>query len=235
MSLGKKENYWISLSDLMTVLMMIFLFISISYMIDVNAKKIEREKIFEEYKTSKIDLYNELEKEFSLDFSQNKWDVILDKNLSIKFVNETVLFDHNKSDLKPGFKTILKDFFPRYLRIILNEKYKNKIAEVRIEGHTDVLGDYIYNLELSQNRTRNVMKYLFDLSYYQKLSSVEKEKLRFWLTANGLSFGKTLDKDGNLSYNSKKSVDNDKCRRVEFRIITTSEQLVEEAIRQIGE
>ena len=116
----------------------------------------------------------------------------------------------------------------------MRPKYKDKIAEVRIEGHTDIQGDYIYNLQLSQDRTRNVMKFLLNLDYYKDLKNTEQNKLRFWLTANGLSFGRTLDVDGNLTEYSNQPPDDLKCRRVEFRIVTTSDKIVEEAIKQIS-
>ena len=234
MATGKKENYWIPLADLMTVLMVIFLFISISYMIDVKSKQAERDKIFEDFKETKVDLLKELQTEFKDDFRKDKWNVVLDNDLSKKFVNENVLFDYNKSNLKPEFQTILADFFPRYLNILMKPQYKDKIAEVRIEGHTDIQGDYIYNLQLSQDRTRNVMKFLLNLDYYNKLEITDQDKLRFWLTANGLSFGRTLDEDGNLTEYTNKPPDDIKCRRVEFRIVTTSDKIVEEAIKQIS-
>jgi outer membrane protein OmpA-like peptidoglycan-associated protein len=234
MSSHKKDNYWIPLSDLMTVLMVIFLFISISYMLDVRNKQAERDKIFEDFKNTKLDLLKELQTEFKDDFRKDKWNAVLDTaDLSIKFVNEKVLFDFQESSLKPEFQAVLTNFFPRYLKILLKPQYKDKISEVRIEGHTDIKGDYIYNLELSQDRTRNVLKYLLDLSCCTALNSEEKSKLRFWLTANGLSFGRTLDTDGNLTAFSNKPPDDLKCRRVEFRIVTTSSKLVEEAIKQI--
>lgn len=234
MAKGKKDSHWIPLADLMTVLMVIFLFISISYMIDVNKKQSERDKIFEDFKRTKIDLLKELQTEFEDDFKKDRWNAVLDKDLTIKFVNENVLFDYNKSDLKPEFQSILTNFFPRYLKILTKPKYIDRIAEVRIEGHTDVQGDYIYNLQLSQDRTRNVMKHLLYLDYYKSLNTSSQNKLRFWLTANGLSFGRTLDADGNLTEYSKKPSNNVRCRRVEFRIVTTSDKLVEEVIKQIS-
>jgi outer membrane protein OmpA-like peptidoglycan-associated protein len=233
-STKQKDNYWIPLSDLMTVLMVIFLFISISYMLDVRNKQAEKDKLFKDFEQTKVELLKELQTEFKDDFKKDKWDAMIDSaDLSIKFVNEKVLFDYNKSDLKPEFQNVLTNFFPRYLAIILKPQYRGKIAEVRIEGHTDIEGDYIYNVELSQNRTRNVMKFLFNTPYYVKLNSTEKERLKFWLTANGLSFGRTLDKNGHLTAASNLPPDNDKCRRVEFKIVTTSDQLVREALKQM--
>ena len=235
MSSKHKDNYWIPLSDLMTVLMVIFLFISISYMLDVHKKQKENNKLFKDFAQTKVDLLKELQTEFKDDFKKDKWNAILDTaDLSVKFVNEKVLFDLDKSDLKPEFQSILSDFYPRYLAIVLQQKYKDKIAEVRIEGHTDNKGNYIYNLELSQDRTRKVLQFLFGLPYYNHLNKESKDQLKFWLTANGLSFGRTLDKNGNLTAFSKNAPDDLKCRRVEFRIVTTSEEVVKEAIKQIN-
>ena len=44
-----KENFWIPYADLMTVLMVIFLFISLAYMGLVEYQKKQQDKIFEEY------------------------------------------------------------------------------------------------------------------------------------------------------------------------------------------
>lgn len=232
---GKKDNYWIPLSDLMTVLMVIFLFISISYMLDVRKKQAEKDKLFKDFQQTKVELLKELQTEFKDDFRKDRWDAMIDtSDLSIKFVNEKVLFDYAKSDLKPEFQTILSEFYPRYLAIILKPQYRDKIAEVRIEGHTDTIGGYLYNVDLSQTRTRNVLKFLFDTKYYLSLSETTKDRLKFWLTANGLASGRTLDDDGRLTAITHKAPNNEKCRRVEFKIVTTSDALVKEALLQMS-
>jgi len=231
----QKDNYWIPLSDLMTVLMVIFLFISISYMLDVKNKQAQNDKLIKNFQQAKIELLKELQTEFKDDFKKDKWDAVIDTaDLSIKFVNEKVLFDNDKSEIKQEFKAILNNFYPRYLAIILRPQYRDKIAEVRIEGHTSHTGGYIHNLELSQNRTRNVLQFLLELPYYTTLSNSEKERLKFWITANGLSFGRTLDSDGNLTAFSNKLPDDNKCRRVEFKIVTTSDDIISKALKQMS-
>lgn len=234
---NKKDNFWIPYADLMTVLMVVFLFISIAYMGLVQLQKNKQDKIFKEYKETKESLYKDLNKEFKDDFK--KWDLELDKDLSIKFTNPQVLFKSGASEITPKFKQILNNFFPKYLSIVLQEKYKHKIAEIRIEGHTDNIAihetddPYIDNIKLSQDRSRNVLQFLRKLPYYKKLSPLKEQVLQFWITANGLSYGRTLDKNKKLTYNSKNKIDIEKSRRVEFRIVTTSEILVDEVLKQI--
>lgn len=236
---SKKENFWIPYADLMTVLMVIFLFISLAYMGLVQFQKKQQDKIFEEYKETKENLYNELRETFKADF--NRWDLELDKDLSIKFTNPEVLFPSGKSDITPRFQNILNEFFPKYLKVILQPKYSDKIAEIRIEGHTDdrptfeTSDPYIDNIKLSQDRSRMVLQFLRSLPYYKSLSQTQEQLLQFWLTANGLSFGRTLDKNKNLTIYSKQPIDDDQSRRVEFRIVTTSEVLVEKVIKQLND
>lgn len=239
MSGTKKESHWIPLADLMTVLMVIFLFMSISYMALVEKRQKEQNKIFKDYEESKVALYNELNKAFKDDFA--KWDLKLDNDLSIKFTNPQVLFQTGKSDITPYFQTILTEFLPKYLSVVLQNKYKDKIAEIRIEGHTDTkpIGltsdPYIDNMKLSQDRARNVLAFLRTQSCFINLQPTEKERLQYWLTANGLSYGRTVDKDYKISFDSKQPIDNDKSRRVEFRIVTTSEAIINEALKNINE
>jgi len=237
MSGTKKESHWIPLADLMTVLMVIFLFMSISYMALVEKRQKEQNKIFKDYEESKVALYNELNETFKKDFS--KWNLKLDNDLSIKFTNPQVLFSEGSADITSHFQTILVDFIPKYLSVVLQEKYKNKIAEIRIEGHTDTkpikrIGDpYIDNMVLSQDRARNVLAFLRTQNCFNNLQPIEKERLQYWLTANGLSYGRAVDKNYKISFDSKEPIDNEKSRRVEFRIVTTSEAIIKEALKNI--
>lgn len=233
------DNYWISLSDIMTGLMVIFMFIAISYIIEVQKKQKQRDIIFEEFKATKEELYAELKNEFKDDFKQ--WQVELDKDLSIKFTNPEVLFESGETTIRPYFASILDKFLPRYFNVLLQDKYKDKIAEIRIEGHTDTVpfykydkDPYIANVVLSQLRATEVLKYFRKMDYFKKLSTENKLRLQFLITANGLSYGRTLDDDRQLTYNSQKPINNAFSRRVEFRIITTSEKLVQKVIDELN-
>lgn len=233
----KKENYWVSLSDIMTGLMVIFMFIALTYMRQINAEQKERDRVLQEYQETNIALYNALNKEFKDDFSKNNWHAELSEDLSIRFLNEEVLFDYNSTTLKTEFKQILNNFFPRYMDILLQDKFKNKIAEVRIEGHTDSSGPYMFNVRLSQKRTVNVLDYLFNRknSEYNKLAPSLRKLMRYWFTTTGFSYGRTLDSNGNLTFESGKAEDSQRSRRVEFRIVTKSQEVVNQMLRMMDE
>jgi outer membrane protein OmpA-like peptidoglycan-associated protein len=203
----------------------------------VKDQQKQKNQIINNYKKSKVELYNELKEAFKKDFA--RWDLRLDSDLSIKFTNPQVLFGTGSSDITPHFQEILIEFIPKYLNVVLQDKYVDKIAEIRIEGHTDTqpvfnTGDpYIDNMKLSQDRCRNVLAYLRSQSCFIELNPSRKERLQYWLTANGLSYGRTVDEDYKITFDTKKNIDNNKSRRVEFRIITTSEAVINMALENI--
>ena len=78
------EEHWISISDVMAGLMMIFLFIAIIYMVDIKEDKEGLVKIAKNYLNLKERIYKDLHNEFRTDFP--KWRATLDrKTLSIRF------------------------------------------------------------------------------------------------------------------------------------------------------
>ncbi len=225
------ESHWISLSDMMTGLMMIFLLVSISFMVNANAQRRYVTDIVTTYQDVKLSLYDDLHKEFSQDLKV--WGGELEpKTLTIRFNDPEVLFESGKAGLKSNFKSILDNFVPRYVRIMTQEKYRKNVQEVRIEGHTssewtnnlsggaDVA--YLHNMDLSQQRTRSVLAYIIGLGSVKEHAQWLKEHL----SANGLSSSKLVKNEG--------VEDKLASRRVEFRLVTNTESLVDELCEKVG-
>ena len=126
-----KHNVWMSVSDLMTGLMIIFLFIAIAYMSRVE----QNQSVLTEYIETKKELHAKLVKEFEGDTL--KWQMAIGTDLSMKFNNPTVLFAQGSWNLTPQFEDILDEFLPRYFDILLNDSLRSDILEIRLEGHTD--------------------------------------------------------------------------------------------------
>lgn len=213
-----KEEHWISISDLMSGLMIIFLFVAISYMKDIIIRKNRIEQIAVAWNMTQESLYQDLYEEFKEDLP--KWQAVLERDtLSIRFQEPSVLFAQGKDDLTPGFKNILKDFFPRYIEVL--RAYRDEIEEIRIEGHTSsewdttsALEAYFKNMKLSQDRTRSVLEYCISLLPF----SHDVEWAIRTITANGLSSSRPILKNG---------VEDPKLsRRVEFRVKTKTEQKI---------
>ena len=203
----------------MAGLLFIFVLLLMGALLQVQEKAEKDKELADRYDNTKTHLYIDLLAEFKKDLAV--WGADIDSTLSIRFQEPSMLFDEAQSDLKPKFKEILDDFFPRYIAVLSRSKYKDNIKEIRIEGHTNSNGDYFSNMELSQDRTRSVLQYCMGM-----MSKEEEEWLRGVITANGLSSSHLILKNG--------VEDKDLSRRVEFRIRTNAEEVLEE-IRSIRE
>src|SRR5260370_8440422 len=118
----------------MTGLMVMFLLIAVCYMIQVEADAGRIKTVAVAYGETRDALYEDLRREFSADLP--RWNAQLIKaDLTLRFSDPDILFAQGSSELKPAFKDILNDFFPRYVRILTSPKYRDAITEIRIEGH----------------------------------------------------------------------------------------------------
>lgn len=246
-----------SFSDLMSCLMIIFMFVSISYIRQVvrleQAKNAElkakteelerialnRKKILTDYQDAKSLIYDELRSAFIDKF--DLWDMEVGRDLVIRFSNPQVMFEIGKSSITPEFKKILQEFIPKYLGILLQKKYKSRIKEIRIEGHTDTapigthdIDPYMSNMKLSHERSLSVLYQIRDLPFYKSLLDEEKELLQYWFTANGLSYSHAIDNNKQDIFLSKNPINSEFSRRVEFRVVTTSEELIEYMLEAIN-
>lgn len=213
-------EHWLSVSDMMSGLMVIFLFIAISYMIQVQEDKKKLIDIAVTYEKTRELICQQLKAEFINDLT--KWNAeIKCETLAVRFENPEVLFHIGEAELRSQFKTILDDFFPRYINQLA--AYYTDIEEIRIEGHTSsewrtkdvsVEQAYFLNMALSQDRTRAVLEYCLMLPQVE----ANRPWIKANLTANGLSSSKPISVDG--QENAEKS------RRVEFRVKTNSEKQI---------
>jgi outer membrane protein OmpA-like peptidoglycan-associated protein len=201
----------------MSGLMVVFLFIAVAYITN----------IYVTYERLQTRLYTELVNEFEQDLP--RWNAIIKRqDLAVRFREPDVLFDVGSAYLKPRFQSILDDFFPRYIRILTQDRYIGEIEEVRIEGHTssewtadaDSLEAYINNMELSQDRTRSVLSYVLSL---QRVAENYDWLIRR-LTANGLSSSEPIFSPVD------DTEDRERSRRVEFRVRLDVESRLEAVI-----
>ena len=231
--MASKHNVWMSVSDLMTGLMIIFLFIAIAYMRQVQ----ENQTVLTDYVETRSKLHDKLQSEFK--DRPDDWQLVIGKDLSMKFNNPEVLFATGSAELTPKFKSILDEFLPKYIDILINDSLCTRIKEIRIEGHTDDVkfagsntDPFIDNARLSQQRSLAVLTYLRQMPALKKYTPDQQKMLEYWFTANGLSYGKSLDKDGEYTFISKQPIDRNLSRRVEFRIVTNGDEVLENFVNK---
>ena len=224
-----EEDYWTYVSDVMTGLTIIFLFIAINYI------KISSE-MADSLKDIVID-YEKIKEEFSDEFED--WEAKFNpEDLSFQFNSSEGLFQKGEAQLSQKFKHILDDFIPRYLFILKNEAFKNQIVAIQIEGHTSSdwgdgkkrgLNAYLKNMKLSQNRSANVLKYILKINVEGSMIGEYDLWTRDRLASVGYSSSRILyDIDGQTRSEAEFS-----SRRVSFKLITDSESRLTK-IRNIG-
>lgn len=232
-----EESIWTSISDLMSGLMIVFLFIAISFMIKVDKESdnaiqtsITIKEIVDEYNKRKKDIYDDLVIAFK--DKVDEWNMVIDEDDgTIRFEEPEVLFAEGDSQITPKFTEILNEFFPKYIETLYS-KHKDSIKEIRIEGHTsshwaqgvNELDSFFNNMELSQDRTRSVLNYVMSMDQVK----IYEEWLREHMTANGMSSSRIILNENGME-------DPDMSRRVEFKIITNAEEVVGEIVDKISE
>lgn len=223
---GKKSDeevtYWLSFSDLMSSLLIIFLLLFVYKILDYNQEIKTYNQVLAS-KEAKIQELSSVRKKIILrlleEFSE---DIKIDKNTGAIKLRSEVLFDHNKSELKPAGKVFLSKFMPKYLNVLLGDKeIKNSLSRVIIEGHTDDIGEYIYNLELSQDRALNVVKYILKDGVNKKY----KTDIEQYVSAIGRSKS-DLIKNGSQVLKAES-------RRVEFKFQLKDEETIKAILDEI--
>jgi outer membrane protein OmpA-like peptidoglycan-associated protein len=228
-----EHPYGLSVGDLMSALLLMFVLLltyallqlhkSYQDQVKMVGQAKQMQQIAQTYKNIKKELYEDLEKEFSKDKARWKAQIDADR-LAIVFLDPEVLFAQGQANLQAKFKNILQQeqFVKRYLQLLHQDKYRNHIEEIRIEGHTSSEWSaaasrdaaYFGNMRLSQDRTRSVLEYVWTLIP----ADVNREWVREKMTANGLSFSK-------LQFTQQRE-DKEKSRRVEFRVVTDAEKQI---------
>ncbi len=164
----------------------------------------------------KADLIEALNQEFA----ENQINVNIDPQTGAIVLDSSVLFALRESELTEEGAQILYQILPVYCEVLMSEKYRDYVAEIIIDGYTDSQGDYLSNLELSQNRAFAVAAYLLSIS--GSFMDADSEKaLQEKLTANGRS-------ESNLVMDENGNEDRDASRRVEVKFRLKDDEMIQE-------
>lgn len=141
---------------------------------------------------------------------------------SITFSSD-VLFRYNSALLTSESKETLENIIPRYLGVLLQEQFRDYIAEIIIEGHTDTDGSYQSNMELSYERANAVADFCLDKN--NGLSETEITQLQKLLTVNGKSWSNPVYQKDSAG-NPTKEVDMAASRRVEIKFRLKEDEMI---------
>lgn len=222
-----EEHHWLSISDLMSGLMVVFLFIAIAMMLNTQDERHKVKNVAVAYQENQVAIYKALMAEFKKDLPV--WDASINRNtLTFTFHSPDILFKRGKGELNARYKKLLSNFFPRYIQVLSH--FKDSIEEVRIEGHTSSVWNqhvtpteaYFLNMKLSQARTRHVLEYVYTLS--------DVDSYRPWLKKHMVAVGfssshPVVNAEGKENYKAS--------RRVTFRVITNADIKIKKILETV--
>lgn len=195
-------NYWMSYADLMSAMLMVFALLLMVVILDYRELLEKKEKQIKEVVSVKTEIIQALTEEFK----KSNMSIEIDQQTGAIRFPGSILFKTNSSEVSEEGKVFLKKFIPKYLGILLQDRFRNEISSIIIEGHTDKQGSYMYNMSLSQARAYSVLAYIYSDQFP---NFKERELSKKYITANGRSFSSPLT-------NEKGQYDPERSRRVEF-------------------
>ncbi|MGH1600046.1 OmpA family protein [Campylobacter majalis] len=140
----------------------------------------------------------------------------IDLKTGVLTLRSADFFDKNKTELKGESKDKLKEILTKYFGVLLSdEEISKNIEQIMIEGFTDSDGSYGYNLELSQRRAYEIMRFINSYSDDGRLDRL--------LVSSGRSYNNLVLKDG--------AEDKDASRRIEIKFFITNKKALEQVAK----
>lgn len=145
------------------------------------------------------------------------------QNGTVRFSN-AIFFNSNRFSIEKSGEECLEKFIPIYMSVLMDENNKKYLDEIVIEGYADDTGDYLFNLDLSQKRAYEVVRYITGSQFLQY---AHKDEVLEYLSANGRSYNNPIMTNG--------VVEREKSRRVEFRFRLKYDEFLEKMKNALDE
>ncbi|NOH63465.1 OmpA family protein [Vibrio sp. RE88] len=161
---AEESGVWLSIGDLMSVLLMIFALLLISALVQIS-------EVHENSQTTRVVIIKGIN------------DALEGAGIEVQANSETgdisildsILFDRNEYRLKPSGKAFLDQFIPIYSDVIFqSEQTSDEVSRIVIEGHSSSEGSFDRNMELSVLRANSVAKYINSMDFEHKLPFFDK-------------------------------------------------------------
>jgi chemotaxis protein MotB len=176
---GAEQEYWLSYSDLMAGLLMIFALMLFAALHHYGGIIQEAGGLA----NTRTEIIVKLDSILRADSSGITIDPMTG---AVKFP-DGVLFDQGSARLRPDGRAQLDRFAGQYFGVLLGDPaVKRALRAVVIEGHTNDDSSYMFNLELSQRRAFAVMQHLL------RAAPLFEQELKEYVTANGRSFSQPI-------------------------------------------
>lgn len=190
---GSKEEaekpFWISFSDLMSALMVLFLVVMSVALLAVT-KRVSEEELAKARREKEIaELLSRVQA------AAQEFEGVTIEGQSVDF-GRRALFGFNSHQLSTENAIVLRAFVPKVLAIANDPLGKKWFKRIVAEGFTDQRGTYLFNLNLSLQRSQRVLCILLapPTAGERQLTDEEKEQIRELFLVGGYSFNSAKEK-----------------------------------------
>ncbi|MDR1327834.1 MAG: OmpA family protein [Heliobacteriaceae bacterium] len=211
---GEGNVFWVTMSDLMLGLAIIFMTLFVLAMTGFTQESIKQ-------KQQQIKVSQELQEQLK----KNQIDAEIDKLTGDIKISDLELFNTGSYVLSPGGKALLNKLMPIYINTIFEKKELiSGVNNIVIQGHTDSQAfsgartkeeHFVKNMDLSTKRANAVAEYMFKTNYDKRYS----DDLIRMVVVEGKSFTEPILTDG--------KEDLAKSRRVEMRLKVKSTDIMQ--------
>lgn len=174
-----EKPFWISYSDLMTALMVLFLVAMSVSLFSITQKVISGP---EEHRKKVDACMAEVDQ-----MTRREFPGVEVKGHSISF-GTLALFATNRHKLDPAAETALRAYVPKVLSLARSKGCSEVFKRVIVEGFASQSGTYIHNLNLSLQRAQRVLCALLDPSVGGALTDIDRRSVRNLFLVGGSSF-----------------------------------------------
>ena len=152
-----EKPFWISFSDLMTALMVLFLVTMTVALLNITQKVSDADRQREEERRVRQQRIDEIEQLLvQIKESAEDYPGVVVRGHSVDF-GDKARFDFAKHQLTPDQSQLLRVFVPKILEKVRSPLGQKWFKRVVVEGFADQSGTYIRNLNLSLQRSERVL------------------------------------------------------------------------------
>ena len=182
-----EKPFWISFSDLMTALMVLFLVAMAVALMNVTQglrQMDERRMTREEGISSCLSNVQQLTQQ--AEYAGVK---LRGQTLELGALAE---FKKDSNELEPQRMAFLRSFVPQMLRVAHTPGCQDWLKRFVLEGYASPEGSYLYNLNLSLERSQRVLCVLLDAKAADAPSLEERQAIREMFFVGGSSFNSAI-------------------------------------------
>lgn len=180
---GAEKPFWISYSDMMTAMMVLFLVVMAVALLSIP-KKVLHEKSLRAQHQQEIAQFMETLKVAAQQFPGVRVDVA---NHVVNY-GARAHFGLNQWRLSGKQEAFLRAFVPVILKQANSDMGKQLLKRVLVEGYTDRTGTYLYNLDLSLKRSEGVLCALMNERGANALEPAQRSNVLRLFVVGGYSF-----------------------------------------------